>query len=344
MNNLQTKLNIELTNYLSDYFESSKFKIIWSMNVLEEINPEEDQLTGKIQININGINKTKFPFVINEQQSIDLGGPVSKLAPTNDFLFYCLADVTTHQYIQLQTEIDESFKQITVKPLNNPFSNNNGSNFTVEPTAFESGGKAYREPLMRFNVIEKTVQSAFSEYIEKEFALEDFTISLPKENIFINPQDEKNIALLVEQIHDGISISNNIKSVILNLKDQEIAKKPNELDQPHLKQIANILSQGCIELGEQISSRVLFNKVNKIRSPQIKRLLGLSANAYFEPIDELLSMFENHLITYESSLNMSNLKNLQSDHQEYCDKLISLLNRLEKALIDLSNAYDSAIS
>ena len=165
MNQIQTQLNIEMTNYLSELFRDHSSKIIWSLTVIDELNPEEDQLTGKMRVNINGIDNIKLPFTISEQQAIDLGGPVSKLAPKNDYLFHCICDVVTHESIELETKIDESFKNVTIKQLNNSFNGNNGSDFYVQPNAIESGGMPYREPLMRFHVVEKLIQQSASEYL-----------------------------------------------------------------------------------------------------------------------------------------------------------------------------------
>lgn len=77
MNQIQTQLNIEMTNHLSELFRDHSSKIIWSLTVVDELNPDEDQLTGKMRVNINGIDNIKLPFTISEQQAIDLGGPVS---------------------------------------------------------------------------------------------------------------------------------------------------------------------------------------------------------------------------------------------------------------------------
>lgn len=342
MNNIQTQLNIELTNHLSEVFRNNSSKIIWSVAVIDELNPDEDQFTGKVKININGIDNVKLPFVISEQQAIDLGGPVSKLAPENDYLFHCICDVVTHESIELETRIDENLKNVSIKQLNNSFDSNNGSDFYVQPNAVESGGMPYREPLMRFNIVEKLIQQSASDYLKDKTNIEEFSIQLPKEQTFINPQDQKAISNLVESIHSGIAVSTKLRSIISQISDQTLSKKPTEDDQPHIKQVCDILVEGIETIEDYVSSNQLFIKISKIRSPQIKRMLGLNANSYFSPIDEIITRFKGHVTSY-TSLQGARNDELQDKHIEACQTFITNLLLLEKTLTDLSEAYETAI-
>lgn len=342
MNHIQTQLNIELTNYLSEIFSNNSSKIIWSVSVIDELNPDEDQFTGKVKVNINGIDNIKLPFVISEQQAIDLGGPVKKLAPENDYLFHCICDVVTHESIELETRLDENLQKVSIKQLSNPFDNNTGSDFYVQPNAVESGGMPYREPLMRFHVVEKSIQKSASNYLKDELTIENFSVDLPKDQTFINPQDQKAIANLVEMIHSGISASSKLRSIIADLSDQTLSKKPTDDDRPDIKQVCNILVEGIEVIEDYVSSQRLFVKMSKIRSPQIKRMLGLNANSYFSPIDEIITRFKGHVTSY-TSLQGARNDQLQDQHVEFCEVFITNLLLLEKTLADLAQAYETAI-
>lgn len=342
MNQIQTQLNIEMTNHLSELFRDHSSKIIWSLTVVDELNPEEDQLTGKMRVNINGIDNIKLPFTISEQQAIDLGGPVSKLAPENDYLFHCICDVVTHESIELETKIDESFKNVTIKQLNNSFNGNNGSDFYVQPNAIESGGMPYREPLMRFHVVEKLIQQSASEYLNDALNIDTFSVQLPKEQTFINPQDQKAIQNLVDMISSGIAVSTKLRNIISDISDQTLSKKPTEDDRPDIKQVCDILVEGIETIESYVSSRQLFIKMSKIRSPQIKRMLGLNANSYFSPIDEIITRFKGHVTSY-TSLQGARNDQLQDQHVQFCEVFITNLLLLEKTLTDLSQAYETSI-
>lgn len=344
MNHIQNETNILLTEHLSQAFmHQSSAQIIWSVNTVDAINAEEDQYKGKIRVDINGINNIKLPFTITPQQAIDLGGPVSKLAPDNDYLFHCIGDTVTNEYLEFVTIYNEDTNKVLVKQLTNSFKGNNGSGFYVEPNSFESGGMPYREPLMRFNVVQKDVQQSVANYLSDFLQFDDFELDLPRHQTFINPQDKKSIDTLVDTLNQGINISKKLRQFIAELSNQELVKKPVDDDRPDINYVIENIKNGVELLEEDISSQSIFIKVSKIRSPQIKRMLGLSANSYFSSIDEILLRIKGHLTSYTSLTGAKNAE-LQSQHQEFCSVFVENLNLLESNLLSLSNAYESAIA
>lgn len=342
LNYIQTETNIALTEVLSDFFSNARGQIIWSLKTIQPINVEEEAYQGRVKVNINGINDTKQPFYITEQQSIDLGGPVHKLAPQNDFLFHCIGDTTTNQSLEFDLIYNEDSNKVEVKQISNDFVGDDGSSYYVEPHAFESGGKPYREPLMRFDVIKKDVQKSIANYLSDFMNIDDFTINLPKEKTFINPQDKKSIDSLVDSIESGINTAKKLRQFTSELSEQELSKKPTDDDRPDIKYVIDNVKDGVEAIEQYASSHTIFVKVSRIRSPKIKRMLGQSANSYFSPIDEILTRIKGHLTSY-TSLRGASKDDLQKEHQEFCNVFIENLKLLEINLQHLQAAYESAI-
>lgn len=340
MNKVQSQINIAVTDYLKDVFSGNQEKYTWSLNVVNPVIVEEEQYEGKMKIMLNSVSSIKVPFYITEQQSIDLGGPVSKLAPENDYLFNCTGDVTVNESIELLVEFDPNTNKFSIEEGENTLVNNSGSDFFVLPTAFESGSMPYREPLMRFHVVEKDVQKSVARELSNKLKIESQTFSMPENELFINPQDEKIINDAIGNIEEGINYSNQITIIIRQLIEQTIAKKENEEGLPTIEQVFNKLGMCVQAINSTCSRDVLLRYVSKIRSPQIKQALGLSANSYFNTINEHIIQFEGYVVNYQY-LTSAKLDELQSKHQENCQDMGNMINRIKTSLIDLQNAYEA---
>lgn len=335
---LQQNINIQVTEKISEIFSKTKGDVVWGLELIDEINPEEDQYTSKVNIKINALNGYRFPFKINEDEAKLLGHIIEERAANFDYMLSSTTQSTVNESITLEVSTDENLKDFNVKTIKSTIENGSSDNYHIWPESCEMGGVNQREPQYKMYMIEDTMKKALKEDLKKNIFIDPFNFKL--QTTFLNPNDKIQINKIINDLEANLNDVKTIENWVKNFGNNEITKRPSDSDAISIPEIKQKLIQGSSVLAENLNHNRLSILLNKVRSPKLKQIFGLSCATYLSQIHETIVEFDGHTNNYDN-LTYVTENELQDKHIEIIESMLNILNRLEKQILNLINALQA---